>query len=69
MSKYIATKAIDGAVDWVARADAKLDQTIAAKGEGELRFAIDVPREAPVGLTVVVRTWVGPVMFGSMLYE
>jgi acetyl-CoA synthase len=33
MSKYIATNAIDGAVEWVARAEAKLDQTIAAKGE------------------------------------
>jgi len=33
MSKYIATQAIDGAVEWVARAEAKLNQAIAAKGE------------------------------------
>src|SRR3989339_2004989 len=33
MSKHISTQAIDGAIEWVARAEAKLDQAIAAKGE------------------------------------
>jgi acetyl-CoA synthase len=33
MSKLIAASAIDGAVSWVARAEAKLDETIRAKGE------------------------------------
>jgi len=33
MSKYIATSAIDGAIEWVAKADAKLSEAIAAKGE------------------------------------
>ena len=33
MSKLICTSAIDGAIDWVARAEAKLDEAIAAKGE------------------------------------
>lgn len=33
MSKYIASSAIDGAVEWVAKAEAKLDEAIAAKGE------------------------------------
>ncbi|NLE61087.1 MAG: CO dehydrogenase/CO-methylating acetyl-CoA synthase complex subunit beta, partial [Planctomycetes bacterium] len=33
MSKYIATKAIDGAVEWVARAEAKLNEAVGAKGE------------------------------------
>jgi len=33
MSKYIATKAIDGAVEWVARAESMLNQAITAKGE------------------------------------
>ncbi len=32
MSKLICTNAIDGAVEWVARAEAKLDEAIAAKG-------------------------------------
>ncbi len=34
MSKLICASAIDGAAEWVARAQAKLDQAIAAKGEG-----------------------------------
>jgi len=33
MSKYIAASAIDGAIEWVAKADAKLNEAIAAKGE------------------------------------
>lgn len=33
MSKYIATSAIDGAIEWVAKADAKLSEAIEAKGE------------------------------------
>jgi acetyl-CoA synthase len=33
MSKLIAASAIDGAVAWVARAEAKLDEAIAARGE------------------------------------
>ena len=33
MSKLICTSAIDGATEWVLRADAMLDQAIAAKGE------------------------------------
>ncbi|MCP4600222.1 MAG: CO dehydrogenase/CO-methylating acetyl-CoA synthase complex subunit beta, partial [Proteobacteria bacterium] len=33
MSKLICSSAIDGAIDWVARAEAKLDQAIASKGE------------------------------------
>ncbi|MBN1542593.1 CO dehydrogenase/CO-methylating acetyl-CoA synthase complex subunit beta [candidate division KSB1 bacterium] len=33
MSKLICSSAIDGAVEWVARAEAKLDETIALKGE------------------------------------
>lgn len=32
MSKYIATNAIDGAIEWVAKADSKLSEAIAAKG-------------------------------------
>ncbi len=32
MSKYICTSAIDGAVEWVAKAEAKLDEAIKAKG-------------------------------------
>ena len=32
MSKTICTNAIDGAVIWVARAEAMLDQAMAAKG-------------------------------------
>ena len=34
MSKLICSEAIDGAVAWVAKADAKLAEAIAAKGEG-----------------------------------
>ena len=34
MSKLICANAIDGAVRWVARAEATLDDAIAAKGEG-----------------------------------
>ncbi len=33
MSKYIATSAIDGAIEWVAEADAKLSEAIRVKGE------------------------------------
>ena len=33
MSKLICGSAIDGAIEWVARADAKLDEAIKAKGE------------------------------------
>ncbi len=33
MSKVICASAIDGAIDWVLRADAMLDQAVAAKGE------------------------------------
>ncbi|MCP4403564.1 MAG: CO dehydrogenase/CO-methylating acetyl-CoA synthase complex subunit beta, partial [bacterium] len=33
MSKLICSSAIDGAVEWVARAEAKLDETIGSKGE------------------------------------
>jgi acetyl-CoA synthase len=33
MSKRICTSAIDGAIEWVARAEAKLDETIKIKGE------------------------------------
>jgi acetyl-CoA synthase len=33
MSKVICSSAIDGAIAWVARAEAKLDETVAAKGE------------------------------------
>ncbi len=33
MSKWICTNAIDGAVAWVARAEAKLSEAISAKGE------------------------------------
>ena len=33
MSKLICTSAIDGAVEWVSAAEAKLDAAIAAKGE------------------------------------
>ena len=33
MSKLICSSAIEGAIGWVARADAKLDEAIAAKGE------------------------------------
>ena len=34
MSKLICASAIDGAVEWVAAAERKLDEAIAAKGEG-----------------------------------
>ncbi len=34
MSKLICSSAIEGAIGWVARAEAKLDEAIAAKGEG-----------------------------------
>jgi len=33
MSKLICSSAIEGAIGWVARADAKLDEAVAAKGE------------------------------------
>jgi acetyl-CoA synthase len=33
MSKLICSSAIDGAIEWVARAEAKLDEAIRAKGE------------------------------------
>jgi acetyl-CoA synthase len=33
MSKLICASAIDGAIEWVAKAEAKLDEAIAAKGE------------------------------------
>ena len=33
MSKLICSSAIDGAVAWVAKAEAKLDEAVAAKGE------------------------------------
>ena len=33
MSKLICSSAIDGAIDWVARAEAKLAEAVAAKGE------------------------------------
>ncbi|MDD2765153.1 MAG: acetyl-CoA decarbonylase/synthase complex subunit alpha/beta [Opitutaceae bacterium] len=33
MSKVICSSAIDGAIGWVAKAEAKLDETIAAKGQ------------------------------------
>ena len=33
MSKLICSSAIDGAIAWVAKAEAKLDQAVAAKGE------------------------------------
>ena len=33
MSKFICTSAIDGAVEWVARAEAKLDKAVVVRGE------------------------------------
>ena len=33
MSKLICSSAIEGAIAWVARAEAKLDEAVAAKGE------------------------------------
>ena len=33
MSKVICSSAIDGAIEWVAKADAKLAEAIKAKGE------------------------------------
>ena len=33
MSKLICSSAIDGAIEWVAQAEAKLDEAIRAKGE------------------------------------
>jgi acetyl-CoA synthase len=33
MSKYIAANAIDGAIEWVAKAESKLSEAISAKGE------------------------------------
>lgn len=33
MSKFICTSAIDGAVEWIAKAEIKLDEAIKAKGE------------------------------------
>ena len=33
MSKLICSSAIEGAIGWVAKAEAKLDEAIAAKGE------------------------------------
>ena len=35
MSKIICSSAIDGAVAWVAAAEAKLDEAVKAKGETE----------------------------------
>ncbi|MBD3322316.1 MAG: hypothetical protein GF350_14545, partial [Chitinivibrionales bacterium] len=34
MSKIICSAAIDGAIEWVAKAEAKLNETIEAKGAG-----------------------------------
>ena len=33
MSKLICSSAIEGAIAWVARAEARLDEAVAAKGE------------------------------------
>ena len=35
MSKLICSSAIDGAVEWVARAESKLDEAIKIKGESQ----------------------------------
>ncbi len=34
MSKFICTNAIDGAVEWIAKAETKLDEAVKARGEG-----------------------------------
>ena len=43
MSKLICSSAIDGAIEWVAKAEKKLDEAIAAKGEN---FAVAFPDTA-----------------------
>ena len=42
MSKIICTSAIDGAVEWVAKAEAKLAELIKAKGEDFAIFHADM---------------------------
>ena len=43
MSKIICTSAIDGAVEWIARAEAKCDEAIQLKGE---TFPVSFPNTA-----------------------
>ncbi len=43
MSKIICTSAIDGAIEWVARAEAKLDEATKTKGE---TFPVSFPNTA-----------------------
>jgi len=48
MSKLICSSAIDGAVEWVARAEAKLDEAIAEKGESQTVAFPDTAYYLPV---------------------
>ena len=48
MSKLICSSAIDGAVEWVARAEAKLDEAIAQKGESQAVAFPDTAYYLPV---------------------
>src|ERR1017187_2965916 len=43
MSKLICSSAIDGAIAWVAKAEGKLDEAVAAKGES---YAVGFPDTA-----------------------
>ncbi len=48
MSKLICSSAIDGAVEWVARAEAKLDEAISQKGESQAVAFPDTAYYLPV---------------------
>ncbi len=48
MSKIISSAAIDGAVSWVARAEKKLDEAIAAKGENSIVSFPDTAYYLPI---------------------